>query len=126
MGQGFKRTLAPGVFDVHTPVTPTSQEIRERLRRFLELMPAEQIMVAPDSQLRTRTVEEVRDSLRNMVEAAVEVRSGLEGFKSPRGKEGEAHPSFKPRPLSSPRQQEGDVQQSFRPSSLASPRQGPH
>jgi 5-methyltetrahydropteroyltriglutamate--homocysteine methyltransferase len=43
----------------------------------LEVLPAEKVWVNPDCGLKTRKWEEVKPSLKNMVDAAKEVRAKL-------------------------------------------------
>jgi len=79
--RGFDRVVGAGVFDVHSPVVPTVDELKKRIRTILELLPPDRIVITPDSGLKTRTWEEVQASLSNMVEATKALRSemGLEG-----------------------------------------------
>ena len=66
--------IGPGVYDIHSPRVPETEEIIGRLRKALRAIPAERLWVNPDCGLKTRAWPEVHASLRNMVEAAKSVR----------------------------------------------------
>jgi 5-methyltetrahydropteroyltriglutamate--homocysteine methyltransferase len=72
---GFANSVGPGVYDIHSPRVPTKDEMVSALRNALNAVPAERLWVNPDCGLKTRRTEEVTESLRNMVNAAKEVRS---------------------------------------------------
>ncbi|KAL4539572.1 hypothetical protein Ndes2437B_g02062 [Nannochloris sp. 'desiccata'] len=80
---GYSRDLGPGVYDVHSPVVPTVEFMAEKLRSFLNTGilggDATRIHVNPDCGLKTRRWEEVVPSIRNMVEAARQVRAEIAG-----------------------------------------------
>jgi 5-methyltetrahydropteroyltriglutamate--homocysteine methyltransferase len=73
---GFANSVGPGVYDIHSPRVPRTDEMAESLRAALRAVPAERLWVNPDCGLKTRNVDEVTASLRNMVAAAREVRPG--------------------------------------------------
>ena len=73
---GFSNSVGPGVYDIHSPRVPSTGEMAESLRAALRAVPAERLWVNPDCGLKTRNSDEVTASLRNMVAAAQEVRSG--------------------------------------------------
>ena len=66
--------LGPGVYDIHSPRVPDSEEIMGRLQKALRAIPADRLWVNPDCGLKTRGWPEVQASLRNMVEAAQSLR----------------------------------------------------
>lgn len=74
-GIGFAGSVGPGVYDIHSPRVPTTDEMVTSLRHALDAVPAERLWVNPDCGLKTRKTDEVTESLRNMVAAAVAVRS---------------------------------------------------
>jgi 5-methyltetrahydropteroyltriglutamate--homocysteine methyltransferase len=78
---GYSRDLGPGVYDVHSPVVPTVEFMAEKLRSFLKTGilggDATRIHVNPDCGLKTRRWEEVIPAIRNMVEAARQVRAEI-------------------------------------------------
>jgi 5-methyltetrahydropteroyltriglutamate--homocysteine methyltransferase len=75
--RGYDKDIAPGVYDIHSPRVPSAEEIVETLRLASEALPAERLWVAPDCGLKTRRYEEVEPSLRNMVQAAKQLREEL-------------------------------------------------
>ena len=75
--RGYKGEIGPGVYDIHSPRIPSKEEMVEQIEAILEVLPAEKVWVNPDCGLKTRKWEEVKPSLKNMVEAAIEVRNKL-------------------------------------------------
>ncbi len=73
---GFANSVGPGVYDIHSPRVPSTDEIAKSLRAALKAVPAERLWVNPDCGLKTRNPDEVNASLRNLVAAAQEVRAG--------------------------------------------------
>jgi 5-methyltetrahydropteroyltriglutamate--homocysteine methyltransferase len=73
---GFANSVGPGVYDIHSPRVPSTDEIAKSLRAALEAVPAQRLWVNPDCGLKTRNVDEVTASLQHMVAAAQEVRTG--------------------------------------------------
>jgi 5-methyltetrahydropteroyltriglutamate--homocysteine methyltransferase len=71
----FTKEIGFGVLDVHSHRIETKDEVKEGLRRALEVLPPERIYVDPDCGLKTRTVEEARKKLEVMVAAVREVRA---------------------------------------------------
>lgn len=74
---GYPREAGPGVYDIHSPRVPSTEEATELLRKGLEAIPAERLWVNPDCGLKTRGWPETRASLENMVAAAREIRASL-------------------------------------------------
>ena len=72
---GFSNSVGPGVYDIHSPRIPSTEEMTTSLREALKAVPAERLWVNPDCGLKTRTTDEVTVSLRNMVAAAKQVRT---------------------------------------------------
>jgi len=71
------KILGAGVLDVHNHVVETPQQVRERIERILEVVPAERVWLNPDCGLKTRTPEEAKGKLAAMVEAARTLRGSL-------------------------------------------------
>ncbi|MEZ0342859.1 5-methyltetrahydropteroyltriglutamate--homocysteine S-methyltransferase [Mycobacterium sp. pV006] len=71
---GFGNGIGPGVYDIHSPRVPTTEEMVTSLREALKAVPAERLWVNPDCGLKTRKTDEVTESLRNMVAAAKQIR----------------------------------------------------
>ncbi|MHA3024091.1 5-methyltetrahydropteroyltriglutamate--homocysteine S-methyltransferase [Mycobacterium sp. BMJ-28] len=74
---GFANSVGPGVYDIHSPRVPATEEIAESLRAAVRAVPAERIWVNPDCGLKTRRNDEVKVSLQHMVQAAQLVRAQL-------------------------------------------------
>ncbi|MFI9626295.1 5-methyltetrahydropteroyltriglutamate--homocysteine S-methyltransferase [Streptomyces sp. NPDC052042] len=74
---GYPREAGPGVYDIHSPRIPSTDEAADLLRTGLEAIPAERLWVNPDCGLKTRGWPETRASLENLVAAARTVRSEL-------------------------------------------------
>jgi 5-methyltetrahydropteroyltriglutamate--homocysteine methyltransferase len=72
---GFSNSVGPGVYDIHSPRVPSTDEIATSLRAALKAVPAERLWVNPDCGLKTRNPEEVSASLTNLVAATKEVRA---------------------------------------------------
>lgn len=72
---GFSNGVGPGVYDIHSPRVPTTEEMTTALREALAAVPAERLWVNPDCGLKTRKTDEVIASLRHMVQAANVVRA---------------------------------------------------
>lgn len=79
---GFSRGIGPGTWDIHSPRVPSQQEIEGLLERALAHVPASTLWVNPDCGLKTRGYAETEESLRNLVNATVQVRSQLEASVS--------------------------------------------
>ncbi|WP_327186522.1 5-methyltetrahydropteroyltriglutamate--homocysteine S-methyltransferase [Streptomyces sp. NBC_01334] len=76
---GYPREAGPGVYDIHSPRVPSTEEAAELLRTGLRAIPAERLWVNPDCGLKTRSWPETRASLENLVAAARAVREELSG-----------------------------------------------
>ncbi|HEX2177080.1 MAG TPA: 5-methyltetrahydropteroyltriglutamate--homocysteine S-methyltransferase [Nocardioidaceae bacterium] len=75
----WTRGLGPGVYDIHSPRVPTSEDITDLLRRATQALPRHQIWVNPDCGLKTRTYEQVTAALHAMVTAAEALRNDASG-----------------------------------------------
>ncbi len=71
----FKTQVGPGVYDIHSPRIPSTEEIKAVLDQILKFVPIEKLWVNPDCGLKTRGNEETWPSLKNMVSAAKELRN---------------------------------------------------
>jgi 5-methyltetrahydropteroyltriglutamate--homocysteine methyltransferase len=79
---GWERWLGFGVIDVKTPQVETAELVASRIRRALEYVPADRLMVNPDCGLRHLAPEVARQKLRAMVAGAAIVRNELKGGKT--------------------------------------------
>ena len=71
---GYPNEVGPGVYDIHSPRVPTTDEIVELLQRAAAVVPVERLWVNPDCGLKTRGWAEVDAALARMVEAARRMR----------------------------------------------------
>ncbi len=76
--QGYDKGVGPGVYDIHSPRVPPTDEIAGNLTKTLTVLDVDQVWVNPDCGLKTRKPEESTAALRNMVAAAKRVRATLE------------------------------------------------
>ena len=70
----FETEVGPGVYDIHSPRVPSVEEIVNALHIMLTKIEKDKLWVNPDCCLKTRGTKETEASLRNMVEAAKEIR----------------------------------------------------
>lgn len=73
----YRNQVGPGVYDIHSPRVPDTEEIAGLLRRALRHIPKERLWVNPDCGLKTRHWEEAWPALQHMVAAARQVRAEL-------------------------------------------------
>ncbi|KAG6854837.1 hypothetical protein C0991_012027 [Blastosporella zonata] len=67
---GYSNQIGPGVYDIHSPRVPGAQEIKDRLKAMLDILPDSLLFVNPDCGLKTRGWKETEASLVNLVEGA--------------------------------------------------------
>lgn len=72
----YKQEVGPGIYDIHSPRIPSIQEMVDQIKALLEVLPKEQLWINPDCGLKTRKWPEVKQSLKNMVEAVQIVKKG--------------------------------------------------
>lgn len=75
----YARQIGPGVFDVHTPAVPSVESIEAVMERAIRVIPREQFWVNPDCGLKTRQWDEVVPALKNMMQAAQNLRARYSG-----------------------------------------------
>lgn len=75
--KNFKTEVGPGVYDIHSPRIPTVEEIEQALHRILAKVQKEKVWVNPDCGLKTRGEKETKASLKNLTQAAQNIREGL-------------------------------------------------
>lgn len=71
----FKTEVGPSVYDIHSPRIPSKEEIKVVLEKILKKVAPEKLWVNPDCGLKTRQDKEVKPSLKNLVDAAKELRN---------------------------------------------------
>ena len=77
---GFDHGIGPGVWDIHAPRVPGTEELAELIGLAADAVPVSRLWVNPDCGLKTRGYEETKASLHNLVSATRQVRAqrGLE------------------------------------------------
>ncbi len=75
----YPNEIGPGVYDIHSPRVPSTEEMTALLKLATGRLSPDQIWVNPDCGLKTRRWEEVQPALANMVNAAKAVRTELAG-----------------------------------------------
>lgn len=71
----FRTAVGPGVYDIHSPRIPSTDEILGQLRKILQKVDPAKLWVNPDCGLKTRGWAETIPSLENMTQAAKALRS---------------------------------------------------
>ena len=77
---GFDHGIGPGVWDIHAPRVPSTEELAELIGLAADAVPVSRLWVNPDCGLKTRGYVETKASLDNLVSATRQVRAqrGLE------------------------------------------------
>ncbi|QEY58030.1 5-methyltetrahydropteroyltriglutamate--homocysteine S-methyltransferase [Pseudomonas sp. C27(2019)] len=70
----YPNDIGPGVYDIHSPRVPDSEEMANLLRKAAKRIPVEQLWVNPDCGLKTRAWPETKAALEHMVKAAKQLR----------------------------------------------------
>ena len=73
----YPNDIGPGVYDIHSPNVPETDEMVQLIHNALKVIPAGQLWINPDCGLKTRRWEEVIPSLKNMIQAVKTVRAEL-------------------------------------------------
>ncbi|MDA7704872.1 5-methyltetrahydropteroyltriglutamate--homocysteine S-methyltransferase [Rickettsiales bacterium] len=73
----YPNEVGPGVYDIHSPRIPKTQEMEHLLEKALDVLDKNQIWSNPDCGLKTRNWEEVKPALENMVKATKNIRKKL-------------------------------------------------
>lgn len=71
----YPNEIGPGVYDIHSPRVPTTDDMVRLLRKAAAVIPAGRLWVNPDCGLKTRAWPETEAALRNMVAAARVLRA---------------------------------------------------
>ena len=79
LGPGIPRGLGPGVYDVHSPEVPDTDELAGQLTAALRHIGPERLWANPDCGLKTRGEPETVAALTNLVAAARRVRAQTTG-----------------------------------------------
>ncbi|WP_296253976.1 5-methyltetrahydropteroyltriglutamate--homocysteine S-methyltransferase [Pseudomonas sp. UBA4194] len=73
----YPNDIGPGVYDIHSPRVPATEEMVKLMEKAARRIPAERLWVNPDCGLKTRAWPETEAALVNMVAAARRLRSEL-------------------------------------------------
>jgi 5-methyltetrahydropteroyltriglutamate--homocysteine methyltransferase len=73
----YPNEIGPGVYDIHSPRVPSSDEMANLLRKAAQRVPASRLWVNPDCGLKTRAWPETEAALVNMVAAARRLREEI-------------------------------------------------
>ena len=79
----YPNEIGPGVYDIHSPRVPETEEMLRLLHKAAERISPERLWVNPDCGLKTRGWTEVHAALANMVQAAAQLRRDREKSRSP-------------------------------------------
>ncbi|KAK4282105.1 hypothetical protein QN277_013520 [Acacia crassicarpa] len=80
-GVKYGAGIGPGVYDIHSPRIPPTEEIADRINKMLAVLEKNVLWVNPDCGLKTRKYTEVKPALTNMVAAAKQIRIELASAK---------------------------------------------
>ncbi|KAL3715541.1 hypothetical protein ACJRO7_007296 [Eucalyptus globulus] len=80
-GVKYGAGIGPGVYDIHSPRIPSTEEIADRITKMLAVLETNILWVNPDCGLKTRKYTEVKPALLNMVAAAKLLRTQLASAK---------------------------------------------
>jgi len=73
----FTKEIAVGVLDVHSHIIEKKDEVKENIKKALDVFPIEKVYIDPDCGLKTRTPEEAKGKLKVMVEAVREIKEEM-------------------------------------------------
>ena len=74
----YPNEIGPGVYDIHSPRIPSTEEMVALLEKALEVIPARNLWVNPDCGLKTRGWHETEEALKNMIQAAKFIRKSVQ------------------------------------------------
>ncbi|KAL8125538.1 hypothetical protein AgCh_012995 [Apium graveolens] len=80
-GVKYGAGIGPGVYDIHSPRIPSTEEIADRINKMLAVLETNILWVNPDCGLKTRKYAEVNPALKAMVDAAKSLRTQLASAK---------------------------------------------
>jgi 5-methyltetrahydropteroyltriglutamate--homocysteine methyltransferase len=70
----YPNDIGPGVYDIHSPRVPSKEEMIALIQKALKVIPPKQLWINPDCGLKTRAWPETKAALREMINAAKELR----------------------------------------------------
>lgn len=75
----YPNEIGPGVYDIHSPRVPPTEEMTQLLEKACKVLIPDQIWVNPDCGLKTRGWPEVKEALSHMVASAKALRTKVKG-----------------------------------------------
>lgn len=66
----YPNDIGPGVYDIHSPRIPSTEEIVNLIEKAAQYIPLQQLWINPDCGLKTREWIETESALKNMVKAS--------------------------------------------------------
>lgn len=73
----YPNEIGPGVYDIHSPRVPKTEEMIALLQKATSVLKPEQIWVNPDCGLKTRAWPETKQALKQMVDATKVLRAQI-------------------------------------------------
>lgn len=70
----YPNSIGPGVYDIHSPNIPDIYYMKDLILKATKYIPLQNLWINPDCGLKTRTWDETKKSLNNMVKAAKYLR----------------------------------------------------
>ncbi|KAI9206007.1 cobalamin-independent synthase [Polychytrium aggregatum] len=74
-GDSYPNAIGPGLYDIHSPRVPSTEEMHHRVKEMLKYMDSKLLWINPDCGLKTRGWTETDAALRNLVEVAIRMRN---------------------------------------------------
>ncbi|MDO3693965.1 5-methyltetrahydropteroyltriglutamate--homocysteine S-methyltransferase [Wenyingzhuangia sp. chi5] len=74
----YPNEIGPGVYDIHSPRVPSTQEVVDLIEKAEKYIPKENIWINPDCGLKTRKWPETKKALEVMVNATQQIREKVE------------------------------------------------
>lgn len=73
----FRPEIGPGIYDIHSPRVPSEEELENLINIMISKLDVKKLWINPDCGLKTRGMEETKQSLINMIKATKVVRENL-------------------------------------------------
>ncbi|WP_343189111.1 5-methyltetrahydropteroyltriglutamate--homocysteine S-methyltransferase [Buchnera aphidicola (Chaitoregma tattakana)] len=73
----YPNSIGPGIYDIHTTNIPSVSDMKNVIKKYIKIFDVKKIWINPDCGLKTRNWKEVRQSLKNMVIAAKDLRDKI-------------------------------------------------
>jgi len=70
----YPNAIGPGVYDIHSPNIPSVESMVQLIQKAAQRIPLQRLWVNPDCGLKTRSWDEVKPALKNMVAASKQLR----------------------------------------------------